>query len=397
MNRYTPVDVESMYTGNLSPIVKLGPIDDLEIALTDSWADVSRATYRFLTLLREFDLRRGWQAYGCNDCAEWLDLKLKMSRKTALEKVRVANALWLLPRIDRAYASGQLSYSQVRAVTRVANQDNEEDLLGYALQTTAAGLERHCQRLRNGDRVAAASDARRAHANRAVHIFTEGGSLDASLPPADLALVEQAIEKVAASLPEDPGRDYFATRADALVQMAKLILADEAPESRGADNYQVLVHVDAQALSGKGGECDEPLPTVQRLCCDGAVIPIVKHGNEVLDVGRKQRTVPTALKRALLARDRTCQFPGCHHRKFLDAHHIHHWADGGETSLDNLTLLCTHHHTLLHEGGFTLEKLRDGCFRFLRADGRPVETPMPSSAEDGLSCEEESASYCAVG
>ena len=115
-----------------SPVVRLGSIDALESALIDRWADVGQATYQFLALLREFDVRQGWRAYGCNDCAEWLDFKLKISRKTALEKLRVANALWFVPKIDAAFRDGQLSYSQVRALTRIADEANEEELLNRA-------------------------------------------------------------------------------------------------------------------------------------------------------------------------------------------------------------------------------------------------------------------------
>ena len=105
MNHYQPVDAQSLQSerANPSPLVRLGAIDDLEHSLTASWHGISQATYHFLGLLRDFDLRRGWQAYGCNDCAEWMDFKLKISRKTALEKVRVAKALWLVPKIDAAF------------------------------------------------------------------------------------------------------------------------------------------------------------------------------------------------------------------------------------------------------------------------------------------------------
>ena len=385
MNAYNPLAPDAFAEQPLSPLVRLGPIDDLESALAESWLDVSQATYRFLTLLREFDLRRGWEAYGFNDCAEWMDLKLKMSRKTALEKVRVAKALWFLPKVEAAFEKGQLSYSQVRALTRVADEDNEAELLEYALGTTACQLERYCQRLRHGDKDYAALDARRQHQGRALHMVLDEGSLTVKLPPAELALVQQALEKVVSELPEDPQRDYFAARADALVQMAQQILAGDIG-SDSADSHQVIVHVDASALDGQGGEADVPLPTVKRLCCDGGVVPVIRRNGEVLDVGRKQRIVPTAMKRALLARDRSCRFPGCHHTQFLDAHHIEHWSEGGETSLDNLVVLCSHHHRLLHEQGFQMRKLNGG-YTFARPDGRLIE----SSTEDLLS-EEGAAS-----
>jgi len=71
----------------------------------------------------------------------------------------------------------------------------------------------------------------------------------------------------------------------------------------------------------------------------------------ILSVGRKTRTVPPALRRALDYRDRGCRFPGCG-RRYTDAHHVRHWADGGETSLSNTLLLCRHHHRLVHEGSW---------------------------------------------
>jgi len=148
--------------------------------------------------------------------------------------------------------------------------------------------------------------------------------------------------------------------------------------------------VDAAALGGAGGRADVPLPTVRRLCCDGAVVPVIERDGRPLDVGRKQRAVSTGIRRALLARDRTCTFPGCHHERFLEAHHVHHWADGGETSLENLLLVCSHHHTLIHEGGFSVRRRRDGSCYFLRPDGRPVEAP---SAEDRGEIREERAVY----
>jgi hypothetical protein len=95
-----------------------------------------------------------------------------------------------------------------------------------------------------------------------------------------------------------------------------------------------------------------------------------EHGAP-LDVGRKQRTASTPLKRALYARDRGCTFPGCHRRRYLDGHHLEHWLHGGETSADNMTLLCTHHHRLLHEGAYRIVHEAD-TLRFVTADGRTI-------------------------
>jgi len=89
-------------------------------------------------------------------------------------------------------------------------------------------------------------------------------------------------------------------------------------------------------------------------------------------VGRKTRTIPPAIRRALLRRDGGCRFPGCTCTRFVDAHHVEHWTDGGETSMDNLVLLCRRHHRLVHEEGFGLETDRPGRFTFTLPDGQPI-------------------------
>ena len=256
-----------------------------------------------------------------------------------------------------------------------------------ALATTACNLEKYCHRLRLGDVQSSEREARRQHENKALHLAVDEGALTVQLPTAELAIVQQALEQLVDDLPEDPNRDYFAARADALVCMARQVLSGSghADTSTHQATHQVMVHVDASALNGDGGESDYPLPAVKRLCCAGEVMPILKSGDNVLTVGRNQRIVPTKLKRALAARDRHCQFPGCHHTRYLDAHHTKHWCDGGKTKLDNLLLLCTHHHTLMHEGGFKLKPANDtnSRFYFARPDGRPIKpVQVASSAED---------------
>ena len=122
----------------------------------------------------------------------------------------------------------------------------------------------------------------------------------------------------------------------------------------------MLLHVDADTLSADGepgrSELEDgtrvPCETSRRLSCDASLVEITQASDgPVLDVGRKTRTIPPALRRALEARDRGCRFPGCGLR-FTDGHHVTHWADGGATSLANCLLLCRFHHRLVHEGGW---------------------------------------------
>lgn len=94
---------------------------------------------------------------------------------------------------------------------------------------------------------------------------------------------------------------------------------------------------------------------------------------EPLNIGRKSRSIPPAMRRALRARDQGCRFPGCTHKRHVDGHHIRHWSQGGETSLANLVTLCRHHHRLVHEGGFSCRKNSAGKVEFMNPEGRRIE------------------------
>jgi hypothetical protein len=128
--------------------------------------------------------------------------------------------------------------------------------------------------------------------------------------------------------------------------------------------------------------------TFRRLSCDAGLVRVThaKDGS-VLAASRKIRTIPPALRRAIEARDRGCRFPGCGSR-FTDAHHVTHWADGGETSLSNCLLVCRHHHRLVHEGGWRVGWWGQGCPVFFdprggtHYDGRwqPPEVPERPAA-----------------
>jgi hypothetical protein len=174
---------------------------------------------------------------------------------------------------------------------------------------------------------------------------------------------------------ESKATAWQAQQADALLAIVRSYLDGGRGGEGGstADHYQVVVHADAKSLSGGTGCSDLPIETVKRLLCDCSLVTVVEDENaKPLDVGRKQRTVSTPLKRALYARDRGCTFPGCHRKRYVDGHHLRHWINGGETTPANLTLLCTHHHKKLHEGGFSIVKEVDETLRFVTHDGRTI-------------------------
>jgi hypothetical protein len=139
----------------------------------------------------------------------------------------------------------------------------------------------------------------------------------------------------------------------------------------------LVVHVDLETLASnevretseiENGPALAP-ETVRRLGCDAAVVGMFERDGVTLAAGRRKRTIPPALRRALRSRDRGCRFPGCDHERFLRAHHIHHWARGGPTTIDNLIQVCSYHHRLVHEGGFQVERIGRHGVRFRRPNG----------------------------
>ncbi len=364
----------------MKPVIDLVPIDDLDRAIVNLAARINAETYELLVLIRQFDERAGWLKWGLGGCAEWLHYRCDLSMNTAREKVRVAHALKKLPGIAAAFANGTLSYSKVRAMTRVVGTHNENELLPFALQTTTARVEERCRELRCGT-VDSLGDAQRAFSSRSLRVIrnAERGvmTITIDLPLETGELVEKALDKArddSTPSAEFVDESWPARQADALVSMASAYLSGNAGQTRNtSDDYLVTIHVDQSALVNGNGRASLPIESVKRLCCDGhAVILGEDENGEPLNIGRKSRTVPTAIKRALMARDKSCAFPGCHHKRFVDAHHIQHWSVGGETSLDNLMLLCSQHHKLVHEGGFTIQRDYQNHWFFKRPDGRAV-------------------------
>ena len=406
------------------------PIELLEREITDLACRIHAATCRWLGLVAEYDRREGWAQWGCKSCAHWISHQCGIAPGAAREQVRVARRLEELPLVRAAFTEGELSYSKARALTRVENVQREQDLLELARHATAAQLERlvrghlgvvRVERAAAGGRperwvyvehdddgavllharlpaeegalVLAALDAARdelAAADVSAETPRAAEDVSAETPP-------RAAEHVSAETPPPPVEDVSAEmpvprgpegRADALLALADGYLAGARGSRTGGDRYQVLVHVEPATLAGGAGERCEldhgaPLAasTARRLACDASLVYVLERDGVPLDVGRKTRSIPPALRRALAARDDGCRFPGCSSRRFVDAHHIVHWADAGPTKLDNLVSLCRHHHRLLHEGGYTLTAAGDGRLTFRRPDGRHiVACPQPRRA-----------------
>jgi len=368
--------------------------------ITELAGHLSAANARWLSLIAEFDRREAWAEWGVKSCAHWLNWKCGLDLGAAREKLRVAHALEALPRIAAAMAAGSLSYSKVRAMTRVADAATEQYFLNVALHGTANHVEKLVRAFRRAKESQELSREARQQANRSLSWFhDEDGSLviKVRLPAEAGAVFLKALEAAEGALPPpgvsaetslEPVQSRTARRADALGLMAEGFLASDQQPLSGGDRQQIVVHVDAQTLRhDHAGRCElEDGPgiaaeTARRLACDASLVVLVENEQgEPLNVGRKTRTIPPALRRALRSRDQGCRFPGCTHTRFVDGHHVQHWAKGGETRLSNLVSLCRFHHRLLHEGRVVVQVLDDGAFRFIRPDGRSFDSPAPNAS-----------------
>jgi hypothetical protein len=396
---------------------------ELAAQITELSGHLNTSNHRLLVLIAEFDRRSGWADGGVTpSCAHWLHWQCGIGLGAAREKLRVAHALESLQRISEAMSRGELSYAKVRAVTRVADASNEEVWLDVARDNTAHRVEKLVTQYREALEVAELTREARQQASRTVRChWDRDGSLviRARLPAETGALVLKALDCVVEEMPptgsltpqtgeEMPagggaavrpdGADVPAgtssnpatptwsmRRADALVVIAESFLAHGAEALVSGDRQQIIVHVDAATLATDApGRCElEEGPsiaaeTARRLACDASLVTIVEdERGEPLNVGRRTRAIPPAIRRALAARDKGCRVPGCTHSRFVDGHHVRHWAEGGETKLSNLVTLCRFHHRAVHEGRLGVERLDDGAWRFTTHDGETLTDVLP--------------------
>jgi len=383
--------------------------EQLGAEITKLCSHIYAAEARLLNLIRIFDEKKYWEELGLCSCAHWLNFKCGIGMNAAREKVRVAHALADLPKISTAFEKGQLSYSKVRAMTRIADNSNEDYLLMIAHHGTAHHVEKLVSKFRTAQRLQDAEAANEQYGDREVtHYYDHDGCLviKARMPAEQGALIVKALEMAMDKdfADTDDPEPIAARRADALAEIAETYMNNSESSGSTADRYQVVVHVSAVTSQPVGAafsrETDaghiEDGPRVcpkgtwtaetsRRIACDCSVVGIKEdEDGEPLSIGRRSRSIPPPMRRALRARDGGCRFPGCTNNRFVDGHHIKHWADGGKTSLDNLVLLCRHHHHLVHEGGFACEKTGAGEVLFKDQRAQPLAhwSVLPSVADD---------------
>lgn len=422
---FTPDAPEVSTTAVSTPAASYcDPVGD-EIA--ELCAHLDAAQYRLLTLLRRYDERELWS--GWRSCAHWLNWRTGISLCAARERLRVGRRLADLPLTSAQMEKGRLSWSKVRALTRMATAENEERLVEFALHHTASQVERLVRAWRSAEAAFAEllDGPSELAARRHLTVRMTGDGMyevRGLLLPEVGALLVEALDAAADEIHRQERAMERAMEGEADAATGEPDPPTSAPtsapaprpsqgerrhdalgawlEDRTEAKVQLVVHTVAggpEILATEEGS-HVPAGTSRRLISDAEVVE-VRRGPDgsVLDVGRRQRTVGWRLRKALDVRDGGCRFPGCGSRH-TQAHHAIPWSEGGETKLDNLILLCRFHHRAVHEGGWRVEMGQaggapgtvPGAARFRDPKGRVVpaapsvraDVRVPSTADAGL-------------
>jgi len=375
--------------------------------------DITSQHADLIELLVRFDEHEGWKLSGASHCAAWANSEIGISIQLSWEYLRVGRKLRSLKTLQALFRVGKISWSKVRLISRVADKENEQLLCHAALDASVSDVKRICNGYKwtddeNSD--AENSQAMQQWESRSLtwNEASNGNTrINLTLPP-ELALAFlKSIEHSLNNLSDKQDKDKQdknmqpngvqenngqykmpQRRADAAVFMAETSLQAAGREIATADRYQVIISTEAADLSqnnratsaaanvltnlttntpmytpkkrpsikGVGPIASE---TARRIACDCGISTITTVNGEPISIGRKSRIWTTAIARAIKERDQHCVWPGCTQSHRLQIHHLKHWADDGETSVINGACLCTHHHTLVHEGGYTLERVDD--------------------------------------
>ena len=481
---------------------------ELEPQIIKLAGEINAADYRFLKLLAEFDDNHGWWGDGIKSFTHWLNYMIGLNEVVAREKVRVARALTDLPLIDEAFRLGKLSYSKVRAITRIGTPNNQDFLLMIAEYGTASHIEQLARKYRLCQRLDAEVDPDELwKKDRAFYyrIDEDGMYLfEGRLPAEEGAVIIKAIDMMRKAIRRERGDDPEQVQARIMAQRAQQqddqdesssrsdvqsepqsqkdqshglsqqqndhggpqdqidqtqaqpqdqqnqpqsqpqdqqglsqqqndkepphcqhstgnenvsqnvsaetfiqdinppdILDDQAsaltqlaehyletankssPHTSLSEKYQVLLHINANEAHidhqiNQGDICHVEnnkflsREVARQLACDTHMRVVLEDDDgKVLNIGRKSRTIPRAIAHALNIRDGGCRYPGCTQHFWTDAHHVRHWAAGGETKLENLITLCRFHHTQLHKDVYEI-KVQDQDFVFINQDKEEI-------------------------
>jgi hypothetical protein len=354
-----------------------------------------RLDAEILALAGTWDARRSFTIDGARRAEHWLEHRCDLSPPEAKRVLRSARLVRDHDRTDKALCAGDITTGHVDALARAAAGPreamfdvSEDDLVDAALTTRCLRdfewVTRRWARIADGylDQRDATTHAYHLHLSAT---YEGAVRVDGLLDPVGGALVMRALETEPDPADAPARRSLSQRLADALVDLCRAHLTD--PKTGKGSGAEVLVLCDLATLAGEPGalasvvaDIDGIGPVapeaIRRLACDGVARRVlVDAAGDVLDLGRRTRTVTDAQRRAVIARDRHCRFPGCRRSsRQCQVHHLVFWDHGGTTDIHNLCLVCWYHHRLVHEHGWALQ-WNDHEIVAVRPNGTRVHDP----------------------
>jgi hypothetical protein len=320
----------------------------------------------FSQLSAEFVESKFWDHKGFSSPTDWLRFNCHMTSNAAADRVAVGKRVADMPESVQTMRAGDIGFSHMTVMARTANAVgeafDEHKLVEIARENSPGKFHYKCLHYRHSvnskqyaDEQAEQAQTNILHMNRA-----EDGSffLTGFLDAVGGAVVRSALEPLARPLGKDDHRMRPQRMADALVELAG---HKQKIQMQVTSSIETLLDL----TGAPGAESEFSLPisskTVERWACDCSLTRVLMQDSVVIDVGRAERTIRGPKRRALNARDRHCQWPGCERpASWCDGHHIIYWQHGGGDELENLVLLCARHHRNVHEGGWQLIKGDEG-------------------------------------
>jgi hypothetical protein len=347
-------------------------------------ARIAAAQRRMLRLIAQADRRKRWVEDGARDTAHWLSMRYGISYWKAQRWISAAHALESLPNVSDALASGELHLDKTVELTRFATPETESRLLIWAGGVSCGAIRRKADVATRRTR----EDLVDVERSRSLTwwTFDEGRrfGLQGELPSAQGVVVARALDRLARDVPVMPDEEgptgTEARRADALVALCS---TGSRPHDE-PDRATVVVHARIDGIDGELEECEIEdgsaidADAVRRLACNARRQTIVEDESGLpVRLGRVTRDPPAWMVRHLKYRDGECRFPGCGSKRFTQAHHIVWWEQGGRTDLENLVLVCSFHHRLVHEYGWRVRRDADGTVSWFRREGEPYRSGPP--------------------
>lgn len=374
-------------------------VESLEVpgdgdALVEVLSLLDRLSAKVSEAVGEFDRSDRWALDGAVSCTAWLRHHAGVSGGAAARLTSTARRLSDLPVTRSAWRDGSLSGEQVRAVvvntteaTAPLLAEVEADvvptLVGLSVRDTVVVMRRwalYAESLL--DQPPPVEPANSLHLSRTLG---DRGELKGSFDAESTGVVEAALGLAGtADVEGEPTRSAAERRADALTDVCRFFLDHQSDHLGGRHRPHVNVVIDLEDLESRGqgrfvGGAVLDAATIERLLCDASVHRVLRDGRSaVLDYGRATRTIPAPLWSALVLRDLHCRFPGCDRTpSWCEGHHVRHWAQGGETNLANLALLCSRHHHLVHRPGWSVKLLPDATLEVTTPEGRVLTGRPP--------------------